>query len=175
MLIAIHQPNFIPWFPFFEKMYRADIFVILTQCQFEKNGFQNRANVFNKWWTKPVQSGLEPINTKHYADGLPLLKVNLTWIYAIALTLGINIKKIVFDDKIESKGTQRLIDICKFYNCNEYLSNPAAAHKYLNLKMMEEANIKIVPFYPTVKKHIFEMFDEYGIEGTRKLMEKGKK
>ena len=39
MKIAIHQPNFFPWYPFFEKIKNCDIFIILTHCQFEKNGF----------------------------------------------------------------------------------------------------------------------------------------
>ena len=40
MRVAIHQPNFFPWYPYFEKILRADIFVILQNCQFEKNNFQ---------------------------------------------------------------------------------------------------------------------------------------
>ena len=45
MTITIHQPNFMPWYPFFEKIQQADIFVLLGHCQFEKNGFQNRFSI----------------------------------------------------------------------------------------------------------------------------------
>ena len=37
MILAIHQPNFFPWWPYFEKIEQADMFVFLTHCQFEKN------------------------------------------------------------------------------------------------------------------------------------------
>ena len=65
MIVAIHQPNFIPWLPFFDKMAAADVFVILSECQFEKNGFQNRFQR-NGWNTMSVASGLAPIREKQY-------------------------------------------------------------------------------------------------------------
>jgi hypothetical protein len=37
-----------PWYPFFEKMQQADVFILLGHCQFEKNGFQNRFSINNK-------------------------------------------------------------------------------------------------------------------------------
>lgn len=45
MLVSIHQPEFLPWLPFFDKMDRADVFVLLDNVQFEKNYFQNRCKV----------------------------------------------------------------------------------------------------------------------------------
>jgi hypothetical protein len=35
---------------------------------------------------------------------------------------------------------------------------------------MGENGIKIVPFVSDHKKHVFEMFAEFGIEGTRELL-----
>lgn|ERR1700740_2024687 len=35
-IIAIHQPNFIPWLGFFYKIYKSDIFVLLDNVQFPK-------------------------------------------------------------------------------------------------------------------------------------------
>ena len=54
------------YYPFFQKMEDADIFVILTHCQFEKNNFQNRFNKDSKWYTMCVNKGLDPIYTKIY-------------------------------------------------------------------------------------------------------------
>ena len=68
MKIAIHQPNFMPWYPFFEKIRSADVFVILTHCQFEKNNFQNRFNMLDRWNTMSVNKGLEPIQNKKYLE-----------------------------------------------------------------------------------------------------------
>ena len=58
MLIAIHQPEHLPWVGFFEKMLRADIFVVLDNVQFSKGDFQNRNRVKGpggaQWLTVPV-------------------------------------------------------------------------------------------------------------------------
>lgn len=35
-LVAIHQPNFLPWLGFFDKMRRADVFVLLDSVQLQK-------------------------------------------------------------------------------------------------------------------------------------------
>jgi hypothetical protein len=173
MKVAIHQPNAIPWFPFFEKMQQADIFVILTQVQFEKNGWQNRCQVNGKWWTNPVSKGLTTIDQKQYADGNSLLEVNMMWIYAMASTLGIPLSKIKFDFPTEKKGTARLVEICRCYGASEYLTNMDALEKYLDQKLFNDAGIKIVPFVSKYKKHTFEMFAEHGIQGTKELLRRG--
>ena len=58
MRIAIHQPQFMPWLGYFDKMKQADLFVLLDNVQFKKNEFQNRNKIKtpNKWqWlTVPV-------------------------------------------------------------------------------------------------------------------------
>ena len=33
-IVAIHQPNFLPWLGFFYKMLRSDVFVLLDNVQF---------------------------------------------------------------------------------------------------------------------------------------------
>ena len=35
-VVAIHQPNFLPWLGFFAKLARADVFVLLDDAQFQK-------------------------------------------------------------------------------------------------------------------------------------------
>jgi hypothetical protein len=58
MLVAIHQPEHLPWLGFFEKMVRADLFVILDDVQFSRGDFQNRNRVKGstnvQWLTVPV-------------------------------------------------------------------------------------------------------------------------
>ena len=68
MIISIHQPNFMPWHPFFEKIQQSDLFVFLTHCQFEKGGYQNRFNYNNKWYTMSTSRGLIPIIDKTYIN-----------------------------------------------------------------------------------------------------------
>lgn len=41
MIIGIHQPNYLPYLGFFDKMKRSDIFVIYDDAQFEKGEFQH--------------------------------------------------------------------------------------------------------------------------------------
>ncbi len=61
MILAAHQPNYLPWIGFFEKIARADCFVIVDHVQFERQNFQNR-NRFKftdgvRWLTVPVRHG----------------------------------------------------------------------------------------------------------------------
>ena len=58
MIIAIHQPNFLPWFGYFHKMAQADRFVLLDSVAFTKGGYTNRVKVKAaggaQWLTVPV-------------------------------------------------------------------------------------------------------------------------
>lgn len=59
-IVTIHQPEFIPWLGFFNKLWHCDIFIILDKVQFKKNNFENRNKVRTKntpgwtWITIPV-------------------------------------------------------------------------------------------------------------------------
>lgn len=58
MIVAAHQPNFVPWLGFFDKMRKADLFVSVDHVQFERQGFQARTRVRTgegpRWITVPV-------------------------------------------------------------------------------------------------------------------------
>lgn len=170
MKIAIHQPNFLPWFCFFEKLHQSDVFVLLTQVQFEKNSWLNRCQVNGKWWTNPVEHGLVPIQNKRYTDGQSLVYINTNFIWSIARLLGIDVTKIKFDFPTEKKKTERIVEICKHFGADEYLTNPEATEKYLDERLLNDNGIKIVPFVSKNKKHVFELFGEIGIEATKKLL-----
>ncbi len=66
IIIAIHQPNYLPYLGFFDKMMNADIFIIYDDAQFNKEDFQhrNRIKIFHgwKWLTVPVEKKTIPIN-----------------------------------------------------------------------------------------------------------------
>ncbi|MDX8389202.1 MAG: WbqC family protein [Mariprofundaceae bacterium] len=57
-LIAIHQPNYLPWPGFFHKWFISDAFVLLDTVQFHKNEWQNRNQIKSahgvQWLTVPV-------------------------------------------------------------------------------------------------------------------------
>ena len=58
MLVAIHQPTFLPWLGYFDRMLEADLFVLLDHVQFERRNYQNRALIRledeARWLTVPV-------------------------------------------------------------------------------------------------------------------------
>src|SRR5438034_6495152 len=45
MRIAIHQPQYLPWLGYLDKLDRADVFVVLDNVQFKKNEWQNRNRI----------------------------------------------------------------------------------------------------------------------------------
>lgn len=59
MIVAVHQPQYLPWLGYFEKIYKADTFVFLDIVQYKKNEFQNRNKIKTaqgwQWLTVPVR------------------------------------------------------------------------------------------------------------------------
>ena len=45
MIVSIHQPDYLPWLGFFDKILRCDVFVLLDNVQFSKNYFTNRNKI----------------------------------------------------------------------------------------------------------------------------------
>lgn len=45
MLCGIHQLHYLPWLRYFEKIARADVFIVLDNIQYNKNGWQNRNKI----------------------------------------------------------------------------------------------------------------------------------
>lgn len=66
MIIAIHQPNYLPYPGFFDKMRESDLFVIYDDAQFNKGDFhhRNKIRIYHgwKWLTVPVEKKIIPIN-----------------------------------------------------------------------------------------------------------------
>lgn len=57
-VVAIHQPQFLPWLGYFDKLDRSDVFCLLDTVQYKKNEFQNRNRIKTadgfQWLTVPV-------------------------------------------------------------------------------------------------------------------------
>jgi len=67
VIVGIHQPHYLPWLRYVEKIARSDVFVLLDDVQFTKNGWQNRTRIKNaQGWmylTIPVLDAFgKPIN-----------------------------------------------------------------------------------------------------------------
>lgn len=58
MIVAIHQPNYVPGLGYFHKMAKADVFVLLDNVQYSKNNYTNRNRIRSRegwsWLTVPV-------------------------------------------------------------------------------------------------------------------------
>ncbi len=58
MKLAAHQPQYLPWLGYFDKMDRVDVFVLLDTVQYRKNEWQNRNRIRTatgwQWLTVPV-------------------------------------------------------------------------------------------------------------------------
>ncbi|HEX2565635.1 MAG TPA: WbqC family protein [Burkholderiales bacterium] len=58
MVVAIHQPHFLPWLGYLHRMAQAGLFVILDHVQFERGNYQNRTRIRMgeeaRWLTVPV-------------------------------------------------------------------------------------------------------------------------
>lgn len=61
MVVAIHQPNFIPWLGYFYKLAHVQQFVFLDTVQYTKNSFINRNRIKLEsgpsWLTIPISKG----------------------------------------------------------------------------------------------------------------------
>ncbi len=74
MLVAIHQPTYLPWLGYLSRMATADLFVLLDHVQFERGNYQNRTRIRigsgisaePRWLTVPVEQRAreEPITEK---------------------------------------------------------------------------------------------------------------
>lgn len=58
MIVAAHQPHYLPWLGYLDKLARADVFVVMDDLQFEAQNFQNRQrvklNAGSHWLTVPL-------------------------------------------------------------------------------------------------------------------------
>ena len=168
MIVTIHQPNFMPWLPFFDKIQRADVFVLLGYCQFEKNGYQNRFKLNDKWNTLSVKKGLDLIREKHYINAKEdwnsiknrlseykdimnemdylitdnLYETNKGIIMHLMEKLNIQ-TKLVEDYPTDLTSTNRLVDLCKHYGATTYLAG-AGSKEYLDESLFEKENIQVI-------------------------------
>jgi len=147
MIVAIHQPNFIPWLGYFYKIYKSDVFVFLDNVQFTKNSFQNRTRVKASqgpiWLTEPVLTKGrfgQLTNEVEFNNSIPWRKKHLR-------TLEVNYKKSSHFDNFFSK-------LQEIYFKKEW-------------KMLVEFNIELTKFVCSELgfKKRFEIASKLGVTG----------
>lgn len=184
VIVSIHQPNYLPYLGFFDKMNKSDIFVIYDDAQFNDKDYHHRNKIRTsrgwQWLTVPIVKEKVPINKikikniedwkdKHftairanylkskyfseYEDILEelyekryeyLVDLNLSLINFIKDSFEINTKIVCSSKlKIESKSTQKLIDIVKACGGDTYLSGPGGRN-YMNESLFKDSNIELI-------------------------------
>lgn len=180
MIITIHQPNFIPWYPFFQKIEQSDVFVLLGHCQYEKSGYQNRFNLENSWHTMSVNSGKHTIKNKTYVNhekDWNKIKINLKKYATILDELDVHISndlyqtnssiikhliqklgiktKVVEDYHTDLTSSKRLLDICKRFEATTYIAGQGGKN-YLDESIFKENGINIVYQEDYLKVHVLD-------------------
>jgi hypothetical protein len=63
MIVAAHQPHYMPWLGYLDKLAKADLFVIMDDLQYEAQNFQNRQRLKlasgAQWVTVPLERGTQ--------------------------------------------------------------------------------------------------------------------
>lgn len=197
MILSAHQPAYLPWLGYFEKIQRSDVFIYLDTVQFEKNSFTNRNKIKTpqggQWLTIPVKlkghsnstlidtelDDAQPWRSKHlksiemnyckapyFAECYPKLKQllsiqtnklgELCWQQLIFWLTEFEIDtKLVRSSElsISSKKSDLVLDLCKHYNADHYLSG-ALGRDYLDENDFAVAGVKVDyqnfshPIYP---------------------------
>jgi hypothetical protein len=99
MIVAVHQPQYLPWLGFFDKIDSADVFVLLDNVQFKKNEWQNRNKIKTaqgwQWLTVPVMyKHLQLINEVIINNGV-------NWKHKQRQAILSNYKKAAYHDLLE--------------------------------------------------------------------------
>lgn len=121
MIIAAHQPEYLPYVGFFYKMARADKFVLADHLQFSKKGFQNRNRIRTNakaqgwvWLTVPVVlhgKGQQKINEVQIDNSTLWGKKHWQLIYFNYKRTPFFDKYSGFFEKLYSKKWQKLADL----------------------------------------------------------------
>jgi hypothetical protein len=63
MIVAAHQPSYLPWLGYLDKLAKSDLFVVMDDLQYEAQNFQNRQRVKlhsgAAWLTVPLERGAQ--------------------------------------------------------------------------------------------------------------------
>lgn len=108
MIVGIHQPNYLPYLGFFDKLKKSDVFIIYDDAQFTKGDFQhrNRIRIYNrwKWLTVPVEKKHIPINHIKIKNEVEI--EGITWKEAHLKEIYDNYKKAPYYQHFEKYITQ---------------------------------------------------------------------
>lgn len=103
MIISIHQPAYLPWLGYFDKINRSDIFIYLDTVQLEKNSYTCRNKIKtpqgSTWLTIPL------ITKGHTTNSIRDIKIDNSqnWKKKHLKNIFFNYKKAKFFDELYPK------------------------------------------------------------------------
>ena len=186
MILSVHQPQYIPWLGYFDKIDKSDCFVFLDNVQYKGREYQNRNKIRTKdgwmWLTVPIISkgpDRQKIcdvkidndsewqnrhwrsltvwygRAKFFKDRFSFFEDIYTRRWERLSDLNIHIIKyllkelkiktpLYYESKIGtfSEGTDRIIEICKEFKADTYLSG-IGGKDYLEEEKFVQAGIKL--------------------------------
>lgn len=115
-IATIHQPHFLPWMGYYNKLVNSDVFIILDDVQYRKLYFQNRTYIKDMHGDKHLIT--IPVKTKHLSKINEVIIENSNWKLPLLRLIEYSYKKTSYFDAywpvlsnlIESKNNY-LIDL----------------------------------------------------------------
>jgi hypothetical protein len=174
MRLACHQPNYFPNQNYFDKIAACDLFIILDDVQFEKNGFTNRNRIPGDdkelWMTIPIihkygqlikdvvivkdywkRKHYQTLECKYDKGKCEAIKSFFDYESDSLIDWNIRSLKYVMSDleyitssmlRIETRSTERLIDICNKVGADTYVSG-IGSKKYMDMELFAKAGIEV--------------------------------
>lgn len=129
MKISIHQPAYLPWLGYLDRIRLSDVFVYLDSVQYQKGSYQNRNKIKNingeMWLTVPIKK------TGHLGMKLNEIEIDYQseWKKKHLTSIKLNYSKAPFF----RENYHKLLDL--YENNHQYLSDLCFEHlKFWNQK-----------------------------------------
>ncbi|MDZ7690386.1 MAG: WbqC family protein [Balneolaceae bacterium] len=142
-IVAIHQPNYIPWLGYFHKMRESDIFVLLDAVQYPRGqSYANRNKVKTHngttWLTIPIST---PSGEKGKVPYTEVEFASTKWKRKHLRTLQMNYKKAGYYDEIYPFMEEKIEKHIDFVELNIDLITTIAEYLAIDTRLVRLSNL----------------------------------
>lgn len=137
--LSSHQPAYLPWLGYFNKMAHADVFVILDNVQFEKGSFINRNRIQTPsgptWMTVPINL------RGHMEKSIKQIRVdNSNWPKKHLKSIQANYSKASYFYEYNNFLIKQIYDSTDYYN--PFIDNPSGFFPVISVAKLCLANLR---------------------------------
>ena len=160
MIVSIHQPAYLPWLGYFDKISRSDIYVFLDTVQLERNSYTYRNKIKTpqgaKWLTIPL------IFKGHMASSIGDIPIDTSqdWKRKHLRSIYVNYKKSTYFDEFFPK-----LELL-YHTDYEHFSELAYAHLEFWLNELQISTAVVKASMTTVKSKrsalILDLCEQFG-------------